>query len=129
MADMLATALQWHREQLEEHAAQTVTYRRGAFSVELPVTFGSRAATAELAANSLRVEVEQRDFIIPADKLILDGVLTKPCDRDEVELNEDGERRIYRLLPVPDGQAWEYDNDYRKLIVLHTKLICETEDT
>lgn len=128
MADMLSEALDWHRDMLGTNASQTVTYRRGEFESEISVTFGSRNASEEYHANTVRVGVQIRDFIIAPENLILDGAVMEPMDGDEVEV-VDGETTLtYRVLGLSEGPAWEWDNDYRKLMVVHAKLMCEEQE-
>lgn len=129
MADLLADALAWHREQLETHASQTVVYRRGEFQAEIAVTYGSRNSAAEYAANTLRVETQQRDFLIAASSLVIDGEQTTPRGGlDQIEVTENGVTRIYRVLALADGPAWDWDNDYRQLMVVHTKAVGESTE-
>lgn len=125
---MLAEALEWHKQQLETHASQTVVYRRGEFQASVAVTYGSRNAAAEFSANTIRVETQQRDFVISAASLVLDGVVVTPLAGDEIEVTEGETTLTYRVLALAEGPAWEYDNDYRQLIVIHTKLICEDDE-
>ncbi len=124
---MLAEALQWHREQLETHASQTVVYRRGEFQASIPVTYGSRNSAAEFSANTIRVEMQQRDFIIAATALVLDGEQVTPLAGDEIEVTEGDVTLTYRALALAEGPCWEFDNDYRKLLIVHTKLVCEDD--
>lgn len=123
-----AAALEWHRDQLGLAAASTVTYRRGEFQSDISVTFGSRNAAEEYHANTIRVGTQIRDFIIAPENLIIDGAATEPLSGDEVEV-VDGETTLtYRVLALAEGPAWEWDNDYRKLMVVHTKLIGEDQE-
>lgn len=128
MSDLLADGIDWHREQLEAHASQTVVYRRGEFQSSVPVTFGSRNSAAEFSANTIRVEMQQRDFIIPVDELVIDGTAVTPCAGDEIDVTDGDDTLTYRVLGQTDSPSWEYDNDYRKLYIVHTLLVCEAEE-
>lgn len=121
-------ALEWHRDQLGTAASKTVTYRRGEFEADISVTYGSRNAAEEYHANTIRVGTQIRDFIIAPENLILDGTVTAPMSGDTVEVVDGTTTLTYRVLPLSEGPAWEWDNDYRKLMVLHTKLICEEQE-
>jgi len=125
---MLEGALAWHREQLTQFAAQLVIYRRGEFAVEIAAVFGARNAPADYAANTLRVETQTQDFILPAVGLVLDGLQVKPERNDVIEVTAGLVTETYRVLPLADGSAWEWDNDYRQLLIVHTKQICEEAD-
>lgn len=121
-------ALEWHRDQLATSASKTVTYRRGEFQSDVVVTYGSRNASEEYHANTIRVGTQIRDFIIALERLILDGAVTEPMSGDEIEVVDGDTTLTYRVLPLTEGPAWEWDNDYRKLMVIHAKLVCETQD-
>lgn len=85
MADMLATAAEWLAGEQTSHLSETVTYRRGGTagdSVSLEATPGPIRNGADATFGILRIN--ERDWLIDAELLILDGETIEPQRNDEV---------------------------------------------
>jgi hypothetical protein len=115
---MFSTALSWLADQLNEHASETVIYRRGNVSASLKAVRGTSSAIESNQLNQ-QVRVFFRDFIIlPAD-LVLDGYETKPVAGDQIEL-ANGE--VYEVLTDGTDPGWRWSDPQHKAIRIHTQL-------
>ena len=129
MGDLLRDGAAWLNATMREHVAQTVTYQRGADSVEVRATIGkSEGETAK--EYGFRERWESKDFLISADALILSAVVVTPAENDriiETIADEDGVAAFIVthevLPPSADEPAWRYSDEHRLTLRLHTKQI------
>jgi hypothetical protein len=97
MADMLADAAEWLADQQTDHLSQTVTYRRGGSggdTVSLAATPGPIKNGVDPTFGILRVN--ERDWLIDADLMILGSETVEPRKNDEV-VEADG--TVWLVLP------------------------------
>ena len=121
--DMLAAGMAWLTGQLQAHAAQPITYQRGADSVSLCATFGRTKLMLANEFGTVRIEWTDRDFILPAAALVLAGQVVKPR-RDEVVTVDDGvELSTFQVLPYADEPHWKWCDPYRQMIRIHTQRV------
>jgi hypothetical protein len=112
MADLLAHGAAWLEQQRTKHLVTTVTYVRGAVSVEVLATLGRTKYETD-DGTAVRVEFTDRDFLILAANLVLDGQSTEPQRGD---LIREGSREFEVL-------DWRYSDPYRQTLRITTKAV------
>ncbi len=95
-----------------------IVYSRGASSVTITATFGRSQFMVE-SAGETRIEHTDRDFLFPADKLILAGQATVPHKGDRITVA--GE--VYEALPVDREQCYRCGDPQGNMIRVFTKKI------
>ena len=116
MADLLAQGAAWLEQQRTKHLATTVTYVRGAESVEVAATIGRTKVEAD-DGHVVRVEFTDRDFLILAADLVLNG---QPSEPQRGDLIREGPREFEVL-------DWRYSDPYRQTLRITTKHVGATE--
>ncbi|HQL75981.1 MAG TPA: hypothetical protein PLD58_22590 [Phycisphaerae bacterium] len=124
MADLLEQAVSWLGRMRNAHLARAVTYQRGGQSVDLSATLGS--TDYQVADESgLTVQAVATDFLIAADRLVLDGIRTLPRLGDRIRL-ADGERvKVYEVLDLAGGGHFRPSDPYGQTLRIHTKQVDE----
>ena len=121
MTDVLQQGLDWLEGQRREHMARTVTYRRGADSVDVLATVGETVfrLTEDYGA---QVRVVRRDYLIAADDLVLSGQRVLPEAGDRIEESDGDQVFIYEVMGPGGGEPdWRYSDPYRRTLRIHTK--------
>ena len=116
MGDLLAQGAAWLEQQRTRHLATTVTYVRGASTVEVLATIGRTKFEVD-DGHVVRVEFTDRDFLILVADLILAGQTTEPQRGD---LIREGPREFEVL-------EWRYSDPYRQTFRITTKHTGATE--
>ncbi len=93
-----------------------MTYVRGASTVDVPATIGRTKYEVD-DGHVVRIEFTDRDFLILAVDLILDGQLAEPQRGDRI-------REGTREFEVLD---WRYSDPYRQTWRMTTKHLGATE--
>lgn len=119
MADLLATGAAWLGDQLKAHASRTVTYTRGADSVELLASGGEVRRETVDAAGMVAV-AETRDWTFNAADLVLDGETVIPARGDRIT---DGEHEYEVVTGLAGEDHWRYSDAARVRIRVHTKRV------
>jgi len=121
VSDVLQHGLDWLQGRRREHLSRTVTYRRGADSVEVAATVGETAfrLTEDYGA---QVRVVRRDYLIAADDLVLGGQQVLPQAGDRTEETDGDQVFIYEVMGPGGGEPdWRYSDPYRRTLRIHTK--------
>ena len=90
MGDLLAAGSAWLEQQRTKHLATTVTYVRGAESLEVAATIGRTKYQTD-DGTAVRIEFTDRDFLIRAADLVLDG---QPSEPERGDLIREGTREF-----------------------------------
>ena len=125
MANMMAEAAEWLRDQLQAEVSELVTYKRGADSVALNAQLGE---TIWLTVNDsgFQVEVRGRDFILDPANLILATVLVTPLEGDRIFLTQGSVVIEYEVLRLAGEPVFRESDRYGNLIRIHTKELKRT---
>jgi surface antigen len=115
--DMLGTGMSWLNRQLKANVATTITYRRGAYSVEIQATLGSSLLRVQDGQGQTKVERVDRDFLFDAADLVLNGAQVPPDDGDRIEL--DG--KSYEVMPIGSDPSWRYADAHSTRVRVHSK--------
>jgi len=117
MADLLKDGLTWMRGQLQQYAARTVTYARGATTASVTATLGRTAFRLGDPLGGSRLERSDRDYLIGADQLT--GFTGGPQRGDRVT-DTDG---TYEVLPVEGEPPARPSDNYGVLWRVHCKKV------
>lgn len=124
MTNLLARGVDWLGTQRKTHMSDTVTYRRGAASVQLAATIGSTEFEQDDRAG-LTTREQVRDYLIAAADLVLAGATVLPARGDRIEeIDAAGTTHFYEVLPLGGGkQHYRFSDPHRVTLRIHTKLI------
>jgi hypothetical protein len=117
MSDQLSQAAEWLNDQRQAHLARTVTYRRGGLSVQLSATRGQ--TVFRLADGyGATVRTVQRDYLVAASDLILDGAVTLPIRGDQIV----DDTEVYEVMgPGSNEPDWRFADPDRLALRIHVK--------
>ena len=122
MSNMLERGSQWLSDQIDQHAASNVLYRRGSQTVSLVA--GKARSTYELIdANGMIVNVEAHDFLITAKNLVLDGVKCLPEVGDRIIETLDGDFHAYEVMVFGTEKQYRFCDPYHHKLRVHTKFV------
>ena len=125
MADMLEQGAAWLDRMRVKHASRSVTYTRGAETVELSATLGQ--TTYEVADEyGTTVEAKATDFLVTAAELVLAGAKTLPEPGDQVRVTVGDEVHVFEVMSLGGGGHWRPSDPYGHTLRIHSKLV-ETE--
>lgn len=101
----------------------TVTYRRGESSFELTSARGNTTYNAS-DANGALVEIDNRDYLIAAADLEIDGQPIEPQHGDMIEETLRG--KLVRFEVIPDrGRCWRFSDPAQSEYRIHTQCVAE----
>ncbi len=127
MADMLEQGATWLDDQRHQHMTRTVSYARGASTVEVQATIG-RTVFEQADEYGIVTKTESRDYLIRTTDLVLDGQPTLPKRGDQIRETDGETTFVYEVLSPGDEPVFRYADPYRKALRIHTKHIA-TEPT
>ena len=127
MADLLRQGSDWLEAQRKLHAASTVVYGRGAFSVEVAATIGRTVFELENTYGIVE-KTESRDFLVLTADLVLDGQAVLPQRGDRIRETCGQQVLVYEVMAPGQEPAWRFSDPYRKTLRIHTKQVT-TEDS
>ena len=102
-------------DRMRENAGRTITYARGADSVELTAVVGN-AGHDQLEDAGMPVTAQSRDYIVKASDLVLDGTAVTPIAGDEIT---DG-TSTFVVRSIGADAAWRYSDAARTTLRIHT---------
>lgn len=120
MADLLDAGSQWLDQQRTAHMTRTVTYERGASSVEVPATLG-RTLFEQVDRMGLVQRTESRDFLVLAADLVLDGSEATPKAGDRIRDAAGSAVQLYEVMAPGSEPPFRYSDPYRRTLRIHTK--------
>ena len=127
MADMLEQGAGWLDNQRHQHMTRSVSYARGASTVEVQATIG-RTEFEQADEYGIVTKTESRDYLIRTADLVLDGQATLPMRGDQIRETDGTTTFVYEVLSPGDEPVFRYSDPYRKALRIHTKHIA-TEPT
>lgn len=124
MADLLEQGAAFLDDRRHRHLTRTVTYRRGADSVDLAATVG-RTVFEQADESGFIRKIESRDFLVRRTELVLGGVETLPKAGDRVRETDGSQTQVYEVMaPGSRGGGeppFRWSDPYRRVIRIHTK--------
>ncbi len=127
MTDMLEQGASWLDAQRHQHMTRSVSYARGASTVEVQATIG-RTVFEQADEYGIVTKTESRDYLIRRADLVLDGQATLPKRGDQIRETDGETTFVYEVLSPGDEPVFRYSDPYRKALRIHTKHIA-TEPT
>lgn len=121
MGDMLRDALAHLTDTLAEHAAQAVTYTRGAESVEVRATFGQKLLKLADVDGGIVMQWTDMDFCIPAADLVLGGAAVEPRRGDQIAVTIGETVQTFEVFPFGNEPHWRWSDPNQTMIRVHTK--------
>jgi hypothetical protein len=127
MADLLREGQAWLTDQLHEHVATEVVYRRGAEEAAVRATIGRTLLQLDDGMGGVRMEWTDRDFLVRAADLALGGSPVPPQRGDQIREAAGTQTLMYEVLAPGAEPPWRWADPYRQMYRIHTKQIA-TED-
>jgi len=121
MADLLKSASDWLGRMFQEHASRSVIYSRDSAAVAVVATVGR---TVHEVTNNLGIMVasESRDFIVPANQIVLTTGQTEPQGGDRITDWQNSTEHIYEVMPFgKDSKCFRYCDADHEMVRIHTK--------
>lgn len=119
--NMLAWGNEWLANQLKTNAAETVTYRRGAYSLATLSATVSNVTFDLQDAEGFTFQWEGTDFQVLADDLIISGINISPEQGDLIERTINSEVHQYEVQPAQGQSCFTVDST-RTRFRIHSKL-------
>jgi len=120
MTDLLEQAATWLDDMRVKHMSQTVTYARGAESVELAATFGR--TTYEITDESgATVQAVATDFVVSAEAIVLGGEQVLPDPGDQIRVSAGGQTRVLEVMDLGGAGHYRPADPYGRMLRIHTK--------
>ena len=123
MPDVLRNGSDWLADQLKEHASRPVAYRRGADEVSVQATIGRTLLKLDDGYGGVRMEWTDRDFLIHADDLVLNGNAVLPERGDLIRETQGGKTFVYEVMAPGKEPAWRWSDVFRKVLRIHAKQV------
>ena len=123
MADLLEAGQQWLADQLQEHASRSVVYHRGTQSVAVQATIGRTLLKLDDGYGGVRMQWTDRDFLIPAADLVLNGSTITPQGGDRITETAGLNTSTFEVMAYGSEPPWRYSDPFGKLLRIHTKFI------
>lgn len=123
MPDVLRNGSDWLADQLKEHASRPVVYRRGADEVSVQATIGRTLLKLDDGYGGVRMEWTDREFLIHADDLVLNGNAVLPERGDLIRETQGGKTFVYEVMAPGKEPAWRWSDVFRKVLRIHAKQV------
>jgi|YNPMSStandDraft_1061717.scaffolds.fasta_scaffold33931_3 hypothetical protein len=120
--DLLQSATATLAQQLKTHASRSVRYRRGHTVLLIQAVVGRTQIELSDELGAVQVQWTDRDFLISAEDLVINGQRSKPQAGDRIE---DG-NQLYEVLVLAGEPQWRYCDPYGLTMRIHTKLVAVT---
>jgi hypothetical protein len=123
MTDLLEAGQQWLADQLQEHASQNVVYHRNAESVAVQATIGRTLLKLDDGYGGVRMQWTDRDFLIHASDLVLNGTATTPERGDRITETVGVNTSVFEVMAYGGEPPWRHSDPFGKVLRIHTKFI------
>lgn len=120
MADLLEQGAAFLDDRRHTHLTRTVTYQRGADSVEVAATLG-RTVFEQADDSGFIRKVESRDFLVRRTDLVLAGTETLPKAGDRIRETDGALTQVYEVMAPGGEPPFRFSDPYRKVLRIHTK--------
>ena len=121
MQDLLQSGQDWLADQLHEHIATEVTYRRGADETIIRATIGRTLLKLDDGYGGVRMVWTDRDYLIRAADLVLGGNPVQPQRGDQIREVVGTTTLVYEVLTPGDEPPWRWADPHRQMFRIHTK--------
>jgi hypothetical protein len=121
MHDLLQAGQAWLADQLHEHVATEVQYRRGADAVDVRATIGRTLMKLDDGYGGVRMVWTDRDYLIRAEDLVLDGNPVQPQRGDQIREAVGAQTLVYEVLAPGEEPPWRWADPHCQMLRIHTK--------
>jgi hypothetical protein len=121
--DLLQAGSDWLAGQLKTHASRQVVYQRGVHSATVRAMIGRTLLKLDDGYGGVRMEWTDRDFLIHAADLVLDGEPTLPQRGDLIRETQGTATFIYEVMAPGNEPPWRWSDVYRKVLRIHAKQV------
>lgn len=123
MANKLRTGMDWLNRKLKQHAGESLVYSRGVHSVTLTAIPGKTLLQLNDDLGGVRVEWTDRDYLITASELILNGSVTLPQRGDQIREVIGSQTKVYEVTAPGPEPVWRWSDEGQQVLRVHTKEI------
>lgn len=123
MSNLLRRGMKWLTRKLKQHASETVTYSRGAQSVEIRAPIGKTLMRLDDGYGGVRMEWTDEDFLIPAADLVLGGSTTLPQRGDRIRWTVEGVTYVFEVMAPGNEPPWRWSDEHRTMLRVHCKQV------
>jgi len=120
MADLLQQGAAFLDDRRHEHLTRTVTYGRGASTVDVAATIG-RTVFEQADESGFIRKVESRDFLVRRTDLVLNGSAALPRAGDRVLEPDGSQTQVYEVMAPGGEPPFRFSDPYRNTLRIHTK--------
>ena len=119
----MSRAQAWLNSKMQTAAGVSIVYTRGAYTVDLTPWVGRTVFASNLEGNA-RIEWGDRDYLITAAQLILNGSVVEPAVGDRITETVGGTSMAFEAMRPDTGEpCWRYSDPGRTLLRVHTKRV------
>jgi len=122
MPGIFANLTTWIDQRQKECWPESITYQRGADSVEITATIGATDFERD-DGDGVQIAWKSADFLILASELVLSGVATQPRRGDRIVKSHAGGTRTYEVLAINGEAHFAWSGTDSTVMRVHTKLI------
>jgi hypothetical protein len=127
MPDLLRDGQAWLADQLYEHVATEVVYRRGAEEATVRAVIGRTLLKLDDGLGGVRLEWTDRDYLIRAADLALGGNPAQPQRGDQIREAVGAQTLVYEVLAPGAKPPWRWADPHRQMFRIHAKQIATEE--
>jgi len=120
--DLLEQAVGWLGDQRTAHLSRSVTYVRGAETVELSATPGNTLYEV-MDESGATVQAKATDFIVAADDLVLNGVKATPQIGARIRMAAGDQTLVFEVLDLAGSGHYRPADPYGTALRIHTKQV------
>jgi hypothetical protein len=123
MQDLLQAGQAWLADQLHEHVATQVTYRRGTDEATVRATIGRTLLKLDDGYGGVRMVWTDRDYLIRAADLVLVDNPVQPQRGDQIREVVGAQTLVYEVLAPGEEPPWRWADPHRQMFRIHTKQV------
>ena len=123
MQDLLQSGQAWLADQLNEHVATQVTYRRGIEEATVRATIGRTLLKLDDGYGGVRMVWTDRDYLIRGADLVLGGNPAEPQRGDHIREIVGAQTLVHEVLAPGQEPPWRWADPHRQMYRIHTKHI------
>lgn len=120
---LLEWGQRWLNNQLQQFASREVVYQREVSTVTVQATVGRTLLKLDDGYGGVMMQWTDRDFLIRAEDLVIDGQAVLPQRGDTIHEVQSGVTYTYEVLAPGKEPVWKWSDLYRSLLRIHTKQI------
>ena len=117
---MLEQVASWLDDMRTKHMSRTVTYSRGAESVELSATLGSTIYEV-MDESGATVQARATDVLISGDALVFGGQVTMPEPGDRIRVTRGEQVLVFEVMDLGGTGHYRPCDPHGRVLRVHAK--------